>query len=189
MSLKAVIKMKAHIVCPHCGNGDGYACDHILSGGEWAGGFGPWSCDDCGHSITGKLMPDGSLDIEEHAEQWVKTIDVLMLPPQSKPVYFVLETKRWIPAADSWMANKPEHDEAAGKRFLYESHSCPTNWLKPAMMYYDGDSDPHGLIEFVATRDDATFPPDESVGPNARDEAFVAFIEECAAKIDRGVIP
>lgn len=162
--------MEPHIVCPNCGNADGFACGHILSGEERRE-FGPWFCDGCGYSIRGRKTADG-IEIEPTSERKIRTVDVLMLPPQETPVYFVVEGARY-----EGQRHGGDTPEAEHKRFYYEEHSCPTNWLEPVMVYHDGDSDPHGLIEFVATRDDATFPPDENYGPNDRDRAMIEFIE------------
>ena len=173
--MKAEIKQRSHIVCPYCGHDDGFSCDHIT------GSFGPWHCKACGYSIRGTRTADGSFDIEQCAERRIDTVDVLLLKPNDKPVYFVLKGMRfeYPPSSPN---HDPNRDEADSKRFFYEEHSCPTNWLEPKMVYYDGDADPHGLLEFVATRDESTFPPDETWGPNARDQAFVDFIESVAVK-------
>lgn len=153
--MKAEIKMRAHIVCPNCGNGDNFSCDHVLLGESRQ--FGPWCCKQCGHAIRGQRAADGSIDIERVAgERLHKTVDLLVLKPQDKPVYFIVEGMRFE-YAPSHPDHDPDRDENDSKQYLYEEHSCPTNWLKPEMVYHDGDSDPHGLIEFVATRDDRTF--------------------------------
>jgi hypothetical protein len=37
------------------------------------------------------------------------------------------------------------------KRYFYEEHTCPTNYLGVEMVVdlNDGDTDPHGIFEFV----------------------------------------
>jgi hypothetical protein len=172
--MKAEIYMKPQIVCPNCQNHEGFSCEHILNGERRQ--FGPWFCDDCGHSITGKLAADGTIDIEVGPERSIKTLDLLVLPPQSTPVYFVVQGARHEGRqGPAWFIK--DRDEADHKKYLYETHSCPTNWFKPVVIYIEGDNDPHGFLDFVAFRDDATFPPDESYGPNPRDAALVEFIE------------
>ncbi len=109
----------------------------------------------------------------------VMTVDVLRLPPQSKPVYFVVEGMRFEdegPFRDDDITNE-EH-----KQFYYEEHSCPVNWLKPTMVYFDGDTDPHGLIEFVSTVDSSAIPTDENTSPNDHDRAVETLIESAIQK-------
>lgn len=100
-----------------------------------------------------------------------KIYHLLVLPPQKEPVYFIIESDDY-------------DKDAAGWKFLYESHSCPTNWLNPIHVVHDGDSDPHGLIRYIASRKESELPPDANYGPNERDFAFDAWIEST-----NGVIP
>lgn len=100
-----------------------------------------------------------------------ETFDIVMIPPQTKPIYFIVKSMRY----EGGDIDTPVDDH---KQYYYEEHSCPTNWLQPEMMYFDGDSDPHGVIKYVATRDVSTFPPNEVWGPDPRDLAMTAFIEE-----------
>jgi len=106
-----------------------------------------------------------------------------MLPPHPTPVYFVVRGMR-VEGAN--IMPRDDEDRRASEQFFYEESSCPTNWLKPTMVYVDGDSDPHGLLKFVASRDAGAFPEDEPHGPNDHDDAVVAFIESSARAADRG---
>lgn len=68
---------------------------------------------------------------------------LLRLPPQDRPVYFAVSSRRYEPTYDD-----------AHHRYFYEEHTCPTNWLRDVFAIQAGsDSDPHGLFEFVAARD------------------------------------
>lgn len=88
----------------------------------------------------------------------MKRYDLLVLPPQTKPVYFIVEREDY------------DHDSTEEQtKFLYESHSCPVNWLEPIYVHHDGDSDPHGLIRYVASKKADEMPPDQNYGPNERD--------------------
>ncbi len=104
-----------------------------------------------------------------------KTYDLLVLPPQEKPVYFIVERD-----------DDPEYNQTDdARKFLYESHSCPTNWLQPIYMVHDGDSDPHGLIRYVGNRKASDLPADDNIGePNERTQAFDDWIVST-----NGVIP
>jgi len=133
-------RTKTYAVCPHCGE-DAGAVDHVLGRSlETA-----WYCESCGGQYGLRLTPY-EVEVTRLEGRMVKTADVLRLDPQAKPVYFVVPGRRYEPA-DPLV---PEEDRHA---FYYEEHSCPVNWLKPVMVFYDGDTDPHGLIQFVSSTD------------------------------------
>lgn len=166
-----VQRTTTYAVCPSCGK-DAGRIDHLLGQTLRT----QWYCDACGIGYNLEFSTDGVVVTVAEGKRKVTTIDVLVLKPHDKPVYFVVEGMRF---------EGEGHDdvsEADKKEFYYNEHSCPTNWFKPTVVAFDGDDDPHGLIEFVATRDDTDFPKDETHGPNDRDFALRAFIEESAAK-------
>ncbi len=165
-------RLKTYAVCPACG-ADAGCINHLLGQTLET----QWYCDTCGQCYRLVFTNENGVDVRVSIVEGkckVKTVDLLVLPPQKHPVYFVVEGMRFEGEGD-----RDEHD---AKQFFYDEHSCPTNWFKPTIVAFDGDYDPHGLIEFVATKDDADFPRDESHGPNDRDFALRAFIEESAAK-------
>lgn len=170
--MKATLRTRTVTVflCPHCGKGE-HSAAHLPAGAT----FGPWYCRECGGSFSGVIGADGDISLALERERKVPTLDVLVLPPQAKPVYFVVEGMRFTGG------RRTVDDEAESKRFFYESHSCPTNWLRPEMLYHDGDADPHGLIEFVRSVDADSVPPDEDHGPNDHDAALVRLIESAGA--------
>lgn len=104
----------------------------------------------------------------------MKRYDLLVLPPQDKPVYFIVERE-----------DDPKyHQTDADRKFSYESHSCPTNWLEPIYMVHDGCSDPHGLIRYVESRKESEMPNDEyHSSPNDLTCAFDDWIESTGGKI------
>lgn len=85
-----------------------------------------------------------------------KKYDILCLPPQNKSVYFIVES-----LSDS----DPE-----SKSYYYEEHSCPTNYIRVVEIITDGDSDPHGLFDYVKTVElpirDTIRNPGESYNPD-----------------------
>jgi hypothetical protein len=93
-----------------------------------------------------------------------KRYDILKLPPQEKAVYFIVEA--WCP------------DDQDTTTYHYEEGSCPCDFFhKLDTIIVDGDTDPHGLFEFVKTTDELDFmdrgsycPPEE--WPKVIPEAF-----------------
>lgn len=160
--------------CPHCGKGE-QSAEHLSPGTS----FGPWYCDLCGGSFVGRIDFEGRIELELRAERKIATFNVLVLKPQAKPVYFVVEGMRFEGGS---LAVDDQHESS---RYFYEEHSCPTNWLQPVMVFHDGDADPHGLLEFVKGVDATTLPPDQSWGPNDRDAEMVDLIQQSAEEPPR----
>jgi hypothetical protein len=106
--------------------------------------------------------------VQKVSSRFSKTLDLLILEPHEKPIYFVMAGKRY--------REKPD-DEDDGKRYFYEEHSCPTNWIGDTVMIsVDGDTDPHGLLKFVRSIPSPVMPDD----PNAEDETIIAAFPEVA---------
>ena len=190
-------RTNTYAVCPSCG-ADAGQVDHLLGRNVET----LWYCDACGQRYRLVFHASGSVDISIAKGRKITTVDLLVLKPQTQPVYFIVHGMRFVDemtVADklrdatlqltgdaptgqvSDVTAAEEHDR---KQFYYEEHSCPTNWLKPEKVYFDGDNDPHGLIEFVAWADDAEFPLDENHGPNDRDFALDSFVETEIAKAE-----
>jgi len=162
-----VQRTKTYAVCPTC-QADAGEVDHLLGTKVST----RWYCDACGHNYQLAFSEDGAVAISPLPGRRITTLNVLKLPPQEKPVFFVVKGMRFEAATTD-----QDQDQEDSTRFFYEEHSCPTNWLKPEMVYYDGDCDPHGLIQFVTARDESTLPPDEAVSPNDHDQAIIDLIE------------
>ncbi len=161
-----------YAVCPHCGE-DAGTIDHLLGQTFQTA----WYCDHCGYRYA-LAFSDGGVIVSKTKGRKIVTADLLVLRPQDKPIYFVVKGMRFEGEAFSVGGDSNPDEEREHKQFFYESHSCPINWLKPDVVYFDGDADPHGVIEFVDYLDDASLPHDESYGPNDRDHALTSFIEQ-----------
>lgn len=73
-----------------------------------------------------------------------KRYDILRLPPQEKAVYFVVEA--FLP------------DDLETTEYHYEEGSCPSDFFhRLEKIITDGDTDPHGLFEFVRTTEPLEF--------------------------------
>lgn len=153
---------KQYIVCPHCNQNSGHSVDHIQRGGH----FGEWYCNECGHSYKGCRNEHGQIELTLSDSVKTNTYDLVVLPPQDKPIYFVLKGMSF---------NDGHYDD--GKEYFYEEHSCPTNWLKHMVtMIIENDDDPHGLIEFVRSVKECDAPLDDD--PHAyKIDAFKVFPE------------
>lgn len=139
LKAKVVEEVRRKIECPFCGGQSSFDITHLKAGNS----FGPWYCEECGSSIAGTIQSDGSVDVEPRKGTKTKTLDLLCLPPQDHPVYFVVSGIN-ISSVDS--------DTGDGKEYFYEEHACPRNWIDDVIeIISDGDNDPHGLFDFVAS--------------------------------------
>lgn len=134
---------KKYLICPDCDRSIG-SIDH-LSVGSIAG---TWYCDDpdgCGAGWNLHVIASGIISIRRHSRKIIKTKDTLVLPPQSKPVYFEVEGMAFV----DHDSNLDDGDDPLdGKFYFYEEHTCPKNWFKHVEKIRIGDDhDPHGLFK------------------------------------------
>lgn len=168
--MKARTYTQTYLHCPHCGE-NGHRVDHLPRPAS----FGPWYCDSCGGSFRGRVLADESIDVELLDDMKVETLDLLCLPPQEKPVYFVIRGMGFRKLG--------ELTALSNKGFFYESHSCPTNWLRDIeRLVIEDDDDPHGLLLHVRSIEmaSATMQPIDGSEP----DVFATFPE-----IAREVVP
>lgn len=86
-----------------------------------------------------------------------KTLVLLMIEGKETPIYFVIEgLSQWPQPLDEMISHA---------RYLYEEHTCPTNFIRIPLIASGGDLDPHGVFEFV----DAVWMMDE-YDPDDADE-------------------
>jgi len=138
--VKAQIYTKHYIVCPHCQGDTGSYIDHLLED-KLPKEVGPWSCDACGNYFELVINSATDIDIKLLDYKRVEKLEVLLvLPPQDKPLYVVVEGMDFVKKGEAMDLDKS---------YFYNEHSCPTNWLKADRIYFDGDADPHGLFRFV----------------------------------------
>jgi len=109
---------------------------------------------------------------------------LLELSPQTEPVYFVVRTE------DYWLNEHPsgerrsEVDAEDARRYSFDEHSCPANWLPRVVRIASdiGDAgdrigmnlDPHGLLRFVRS---AWAPPMDRGMDDEDDQIQSAFPE------------
>lgn len=146
----AITSTKTYLHCPHCEKRTNSAVDHIGpdENMDKISSFGPWYCNHCGGSYRGQFTKDGTIELLLLEDKRIETRDLVMIPANLQhPVYMILKGARYTEneGTDAMMGKDPND-----RTFFYETHSCPTNWIPNIdKMIYDGDTDPHGVIEFV----------------------------------------
>lgn len=153
MIAKTIDTIKTVICCPWCDLPTEYSTFHLWDRARQQGSaFGPWYCDSCGKGFTGKALAGGGAEIELWTQSYTKDIWVLLKHSPSEaccsPIYLILDTSLVVTSGETF-EQAAEHLE-----FLYNEHTCPSNWMKGevAGIRYERDSDPHGVFEFVAAR-------------------------------------
>jgi hypothetical protein len=167
MKARLIPTRTVRVACPNCGEPAG-TVDHILDG-TGSKEFGPWYCDECGRGYGGKLLPGGEIELYLSKDMKVETLDHLVILPQDKPVHFIVKGMAFVDENGS-------RRDAEHKRFFYEEHTCPTNYVGVEMIAFDGDIDPHGLFKFVASTDmPDDYDVDEDYGDGAASKLIAAF--------------
>ena len=132
---KIIEKKEFSFKCTNCNNHE-FTITHLMNK-KWKGNFGPWHCDNCGVSFNGEFR-NKKLYIER-ANSTIKKDTLVCLKKDN--IYLIV---KGICLDDSI-----EHDE-----YHYEEKTCPTNYLSRVMVIIDaedGDTDPHGIFEYVET--------------------------------------
>jgi hypothetical protein len=145
-----VIHSKDFAVCPWCNEETDSTVSHLYAD-PMPTRAGPWYCDNCGNAYDILVKAPGDVEITKttvREGRKIETLNLLKLEASNRTVYFVVKGMRFDKAGDT-----PE-DIQGHAEYFYESHSCPTNWLKNcAAIIDDGDADPHGFLEFVRAID------------------------------------
>lgn len=69
-----------------------------------------------------------------------KTYCLLSITATDGKAYFVVEGLQEWPST--------YEDMQIDKRYFYEEHTCPINYMRIPLISFNGDRDPHGLFKF-----------------------------------------
>lgn len=135
--MKAVTSTITKLVfaCPDCGSPE-HSYDHFKKPTK----FGPWYCDQCGASVIGEYLADGTIEIERHTKRMAQTLELLRLDvAELKPVHIVVKGMVFYQEGGAPVIN------VENKEYYYNQHTCPWNYLR--LPIKEGDNtDPHGLF-------------------------------------------
>lgn len=142
--IKTRPELKTFLCCAACG-GDIATIDHLA---EYKELKTAWSCKACGVKnnlvvINGNVVEQS---IDADPEYTYKTLALLQVRGMEPPVRFLVEGI--YSTKDT--TGKLTLDELNNKRYYYNEHTCPTNWLGVEKVELLGDLDPHEAFQFLA---------------------------------------
>lgn len=132
---------KRFVRCCVC-NEHEFRIDHIGVGQKVR-----WSCDFCGNELnitvnaaSCEVVPTGRLQTPVTVTLRSKTIP---------PITLKLHSWKYAHSADD---SKEEYE--GHQQYFYDEHTCPTNFMSQVgQIIFEGDTDPHGVFEFVSVED------------------------------------
>ncbi len=147
--MKASVHTATFLGCPTCGNEHAFLLHPRI---EKMGYFTKWSCQLCHQVYSGsRVRGQWELTLTSAVKP---TYVLLSIPPQDKPVYFVVKAKNSPHSVGT--AESEEHN-----RFYYEENSSLTNHIPVEAIFgwngraYDQNAD--GLAKYVAEIPDDIF--------------------------------
>jgi hypothetical protein len=119
-----------------------FRIDHISIGQKVR-----WSCDYCGNELH-IAVSAASCDVEPTGK--LQTPVTITLRSKTVP-QITLKLHSWK-YAHSEDESKEEYE--GHQQYFYDEHTCPTNFMSQVeQIIFDGDTDPHGVFEFVSVED------------------------------------
>lgn len=164
MTLPAKLRQETHtyLTCPYDGCDGEHSVGHLLDGR--ATSFGPWSCASCGRTFSGNVAKDGTITLEERSGVMQEGLVLLSVSlTEGSPLYFVVRDRHFFPLEEG----ETEEDRWEKKRYFYEEHTCPTNFIPVAEVMTPTDSDPHGVFKLIGIS--RPYAPGELDGPELQD--------------------
>jgi hypothetical protein len=140
-----------HVPCPN------WECSKLSRADQLTIGQSTiWTCDDCHLQFRIKRVSDNDFetDLTGVAETPVTvTLRSATVPP------ITLKLNTWKYAHSQGL---PPEEYESNERYFYNEHTCPTNWVHEIEeIEFQGDTDPHGVFEFVSVEDGHYIDPND----------------------------
>jgi hypothetical protein len=140
--MKIQAKVRLSIVCPCC-DSEELRADQVPVGSSTV-----WTCDRCNGEFDLKRLSRDEFIAEPTGRK--KTPVTVTLRSLTSPAITV-KLNTWKYASSQ---NESPEEYAAHQASFYNEHTCPKNWLyKVEEIECEGDTDPHGLFQFVSVAD------------------------------------
>lgn len=132
-----VVITERKVACPEC-NQHKWHIEHLFEK-RFDNRECIWSCDKC--SARFKFLVVKGVFTMTPTEQDSTRCLVLLRHRHDKKTLIVV--KGYTHGSDDYIT------EAGHKRYFYEEHTCPTNFLGVLKISREGDQDYHGIFEYV----------------------------------------
>lgn len=153
-----VRKETKHVLqCIECG-GDVGSYDHLKR--SFPTNFGYWSCSKCGLEHRFKGMVHSELNYIRVSDgkgyyTQVYSVEVIDTRPATTTRGLALlkfcdpKVSLYLVVDTLFFQNEETAEFDLDNSFYFNTHTCPTNYLDVKLIQYKGDSDPHGVFQFV----------------------------------------
>lgn len=136
--------------------------------------YHPTACSRCGATHRFKRDADGLTVMLLPEDKWnVPAWLIVRIEGSSPPVYFVIDQPIYAHSRFD-----PELEEI--ERFYIEESTCPTNTIRVNTIIVDGDTDPHGVLEYMGHVPKSTMRPLVENGLTT-DYTWEEWVAACAA--------
>lgn len=133
------LKTRHYFDCPACQRPEEFRVDHLWKSTPPIKSVGPWFCKGCGVGFMIEMRDVLDIAIRTVSQTRKPAIAILKLRSQDEDIYVALRTH---------VSDDADHEN---HRYYYEEHTCPANICNIIdEVYANGETDPHGLFEFVA---------------------------------------
>lgn len=135
-------KVQLHIPCLSCIDGKWRADQLNIGQGT------RWACQSCQMEFNVTRVSDGDFEVEPTGRRNTP-VTVTLRSQTVPPITVKLNTWKWAHSQNDAQEEYESHEQ-----YYYDEHTCPTNWVRDIEeIECEGDTDPHGLFEFVSVVD------------------------------------
>ncbi len=136
-------KTRLYVPCINCTDGSWW-WNNLAVGQEVQ-----WACDSCRASFKIKQVGADSFAVtllpSKKDTPITVTLESVTIPK------ITLKLNAWKYAHSQ---NETKEEYESHTEYYYNEHTCPTNWTRQIeQIIFEGDTDPHGVFQFVSVED------------------------------------
>lgn len=140
MKVSIETETKHHVTCPNCNN-HRWSVGHMLHRKKsWE-----WSCDECYSQFDFNCVDDG-IELTQVPTTSISGAALVKYCGNTiqDQLFFIVEVYFSFDKE-----GKLDPDWEDNKRYYIQQHTCPTNLISCQAIIHNGDTDPHGVVQYV----------------------------------------